>query len=238
MTDGTTYTIGEMVTKGQVSIRTLRYYDQIDLLKPTTHTEGGHRLYCDEDLSRLYSIQSMKSIGLSLKEIKDILNSGHLRGHEVHRSLQFQRKMLTAKKQTIEDMIADIDHMLRITEADQEIDINIFCSMLHYITAKESIKEWQQAEKLTAETDGNETLEKEWNTILSSLKKVIQTETSPTAPQVQHSVGKLLDLMERTAGDRKTIPLPQAAPPIITPFSEKDQLYLKEAIKIYKENKK
>ncbi|MFS0560632.1 MerR family transcriptional regulator [Terribacillus sp. 179-K 1B1 HS] len=237
MTDGATYTIGEMVTKGQVSIRTLRYYDQIDLLKPTAHTEGGHRLYSDTDLNRLYAIQSMKGIGLSLKEIKDILASGHLMGHEVHRSLQFQRKMLTAKKQTIEDMIADVDHMLRITEADHEIDIDIFCSMLHYITAKESIKEWQQALQIHTGSDSDETLEKEWSILLSNLKRVIRMNISPRAPEVQQLVNQLLTLMDRTAGDRTTIALPQTAPPIIAPFSEKDQLYLKEAIKIHKENK-
>lgn len=238
MIDEETYTIGEMVTKGQVSIRTLRYYDQIELLKPTTHTEGGHRLYTNEDLNRLYAIQSMKNIGLSLKEIKDTLKSGQLQGHEVHRLLNYQSKVLLAKKQAIEDMIADIDHILRITEANQEIDINIFCSMLHYITTKESIKEWQQAENPQAETNDNENLEKEWSVLLSNLKGAIRTGTSPKAPQTQQLVEELLNLMERTAGDIKKIPSPQTAPPIIAPFSENDQLYIKEAIKIYNQNKK
>lgn len=238
MIDEETYTIGEMVTKGQVSIRTLRYYDQIELLKPTTHTEGGHRLYTNEDLYRLYAIQSMKDIGLSLKEIKDILKSGQLQGHEVLRSLNYQRKMLFAKKQEIEDMIADIDHMLRITEADQEIDINIFCSMLHYITSKEAIKEWQQAEIPKAGTNDEENLEKEWSVLLSKVKAAIRMGNSPKAPQTQQLVVELLDLMERTAGDIKKVPSPQIAPPIIAPFSENDQLYIKEAIKIYNQNKK
>ncbi|WP_019636366.1 MerR family transcriptional regulator [Paenibacillus fonticola] len=56
-----------------VTVRTLRYYDQIGLLAASSKTEGGHRLYTEEDLRKLQQIQFFKGIGYSLKDIKEIL---------------------------------------------------------------------------------------------------------------------------------------------------------------------
>ncbi|WP_055108649.1 MerR family transcriptional regulator [Paenibacillus ihumii] len=56
-----------------VTVRTLRYYDQIGLLAASSKTEGGHRLYTDEDLRKLQQIQFFKGVGYSLKDIKEML---------------------------------------------------------------------------------------------------------------------------------------------------------------------
>ncbi|WP_110933343.1 MerR family transcriptional regulator [Paenibacillus bouchesdurhonensis] len=56
-----------------VTVRTLRYYDQIRLLAASSKTEGGHRLYTDDDLRKLQQIQFFKGVGYSLKDIKEML---------------------------------------------------------------------------------------------------------------------------------------------------------------------
>lgn len=56
-----------------VTVRALRYYDQIGLLGVSSKTEGGHRLYTDEDLRKLQQIQFLKGVGYSLKDIKEML---------------------------------------------------------------------------------------------------------------------------------------------------------------------
>lgn len=58
-----------------VTVRTLRYYDEIGLLKPTSKTEGGHRLYTNEEIKKLQQVQFLKKIGFRLHEIKDMLGS-------------------------------------------------------------------------------------------------------------------------------------------------------------------
>ncbi|PQD96747.1 MerR family transcriptional regulator [Pradoshia eiseniae] len=65
--------INEMKKISGVSVRTLRYYDQIDLLKPASKTEGGHRLYSNNELKKLQQIQFLKKIGFPLSEIKSML---------------------------------------------------------------------------------------------------------------------------------------------------------------------
>ena len=67
--------IGEMAKKAGTNINTLRYYDKEGLLSPSPRSEGGYRLYTDQDMARLIQIQTMKELGFSLTEIKKYLVS-------------------------------------------------------------------------------------------------------------------------------------------------------------------
>ena len=66
--------IGELANMTGVTIRTLHYYDEVDLLKPVEITETGHRLYDLKSITELYRIISMKDLGFNLDEIKDLIN--------------------------------------------------------------------------------------------------------------------------------------------------------------------
>lgn len=59
-----------------LSVRTLQYYDELDLLKPAKITKQGHRLYDDASFSKVFMITSLKRIGMSLKDIQNVLNKG------------------------------------------------------------------------------------------------------------------------------------------------------------------
>lgn len=65
--------IKEVTKQTGVTVRTLRYYDEIELLLPAGKTEGGHRLYGEKELIKLQEIQFLKSLGFSLKENKQLL---------------------------------------------------------------------------------------------------------------------------------------------------------------------
>ncbi|MCL2856491.1 MAG: MerR family transcriptional regulator [Oscillospiraceae bacterium] len=69
------YTTGEMAKLCNVSVRTVQFYDTRGLLHPSELTEGGRRLYTDDDLTKLRLICTLKIIGLSLDSIKGILES-------------------------------------------------------------------------------------------------------------------------------------------------------------------
>ena len=68
-------TVGELAKKMGVTVRTLQYYDKIGLLCPSAESEGGRRLYTPKDLILLHQILSLKSLGFSLKHIKQQLAS-------------------------------------------------------------------------------------------------------------------------------------------------------------------
>jgi len=69
------YTTGELAKECNVSVRTVQFYDTKGLLPPAELSEGGRRLYTDEDLTKLRLICMLKSIGLSLDAIRGILTS-------------------------------------------------------------------------------------------------------------------------------------------------------------------
>jgi MerR family copper efflux transcriptional regulator len=65
--------IGEIAERTGLSLRTIRHYDEVGLIKPSGRTDGGFRLYTDDDLERFLVIRRMKPLGFSLDEMADLL---------------------------------------------------------------------------------------------------------------------------------------------------------------------
>lgn len=65
--------IGELAERTGLSLRTIRHYDEVGLLKPTGRTDGGFRLYTHDDFSRLMVIRRMKPLGFTLEEMTELL---------------------------------------------------------------------------------------------------------------------------------------------------------------------
>ncbi|MGE5700949.1 MAG: MerR family transcriptional regulator [Clostridia bacterium] len=65
-----TYSISEIAKMLHITRRTLRFYDQIGLLTPSSFSPGGHRYYTEEEIEKLYKIRLLKSLGLNLKQIR------------------------------------------------------------------------------------------------------------------------------------------------------------------------
>jgi MerR family copper efflux transcriptional regulator len=65
--------IGELAERSNMSLRTIRHYDDVGLLKPSGRSDGGFRLYTHEDLVRLLLIRRMKPLGFTLGEMAELL---------------------------------------------------------------------------------------------------------------------------------------------------------------------
>ncbi|MEV6279624.1 MerR family transcriptional regulator [Nocardia sp. NPDC051832] len=61
--------IGEVARRSGVSARMLRHYDALGLVRPTGRTVGGYREYCPDDIRRIFHVEGLRSLGLSLREI-------------------------------------------------------------------------------------------------------------------------------------------------------------------------
>lgn len=103
-------TVKEVSEFTGISVRTLHYYDEIGLFKPTEVNDAGYRLYDDKGIDKLGQIIVFKELDLSLADIKLIMDNPDLDSNSV---LAKQRKMLCLKKQRIERIIAGIDEMLK-----------------------------------------------------------------------------------------------------------------------------
>lgn len=74
-TQGVHMQIGQVAKRTQLSIRTVRHYDDVGLVTPSARSAGGFRLYTEADVDRLLVIRRMKPLGFSLAEMKDLLNA-------------------------------------------------------------------------------------------------------------------------------------------------------------------
>ncbi|VXC61296.1 Uncharacterized HTH-type transcriptional regulator YyaN [Bacillus sp. 349Y] len=69
------YTIGQTSEKTGFSRDTLRYYEKVGLIPPPSRLENGRRVYTDDDIETLHLLSSLKSTGLSIEEMTDIVKA-------------------------------------------------------------------------------------------------------------------------------------------------------------------
>ena len=70
-----TFQIGEAAERAELSLRSVRYYEEMGLVAPESRTSGGFRLYTDDHVHRLQLIRRMKPLGFKLNEMRDLLDA-------------------------------------------------------------------------------------------------------------------------------------------------------------------
>jgi DNA-binding transcriptional MerR regulator len=103
------YTVKQLSDLASVSIRTLHYYDAIDLLKPAAVGENGYRYYGEAAVVRLQQILFFKELGLGLVDIKTILDRPDF---DVLQALETHKLSLQEKSQRLERLIQTVDKTL------------------------------------------------------------------------------------------------------------------------------
>jgi len=123
-TQNINYTIGELASLAGVSVRTLRYYDQIDLLKPSWRDDSDYRRYSFKDLLHLQQILFFREMDLSLNKIKVIINDPEINLlellHQHHENLENEIKRLQKLQMTIGKTIQKLqeEDKMPLTDAD------------------------------------------------------------------------------------------------------------------------
>lgn len=100
------YTVQKLGLLAGVSTRTLRYYDEIDLLKPARINSSGYRIYGQQEVDRLQQILFYRELGVSLEEIKEILDSPTF---DADRALREHREKLLERRAQLDALIANVD---------------------------------------------------------------------------------------------------------------------------------
>ncbi len=108
--------IGEVANLTGMSVKTIRYYEEIGLLEPTTtRAESGYRLFNSQVLNRLAFIKRSQSLGLSLSEIRDILgvhDSGELPCGTVKQHLLLKVEAITEQIEALEILKSELVGLL------------------------------------------------------------------------------------------------------------------------------
>lgn len=89
--------IGEVAERVDLSLRTIRYYEEIGLVSPSGRTEGGFRLYTESDIDRLRTVKSLKPLGMPLELISEILSCADQLGQAVGaEQIEIEQRLETA----------------------------------------------------------------------------------------------------------------------------------------------
>lgn len=116
------YTIQKLGQLAGISTRTLRYYDEIDLLKPARINSSGYRIYGPAEVNLLQQILFFRELGLPLDHIKQVIADPSF---DRIAALKQHRRQLLDRKRQLDLLIANVDHTIseaegRITMSDQE----------------------------------------------------------------------------------------------------------------------
>jgi len=107
------YTVQKLGRLAGVSTRTLRYYDEIGILKPARINSSGYRIYGQSEVNRLQQILFYRELDVSLESIKDMVTAPSFDGTA---ALKEHREKLLAKRDQLDRLIENVDKTLHVTE--------------------------------------------------------------------------------------------------------------------------
>lgn len=201
------YLAQEFAERAGVTVRTLHHYDRMGLLKPSAYTGVGYRLYGERDLARLQQIVTLKFIGLSLKQIKELLDGREL---DLTATLRLQRHAIEEQRRHLEKIIRAIESAERLMWAGELPDWKVFKKIIEVINMQNDM-EWmkkyyteEQLEELAARGAGGvrERGEQEWAALIREVKAAALAGEDPASEKSQALAARWSKLIEAfTGGD-------------------------------------
>lgn len=196
--------IGELARLTGLSVRALRYYEEIGLLRASGRTEGNHRLYGTADLARLQQILSLRQLGFALEDVQACLDDPayaigplvamHVARLEAEIALkQRAHQRLTALRAQLEaEGAVPVSHILASLEASAMLD--------RYLTP-EQVKKVHDSHS-PSEDGRRERLRDAWHAIFAEAQRLIDAGADPASAPAQALAASWRALVhESTNGD-------------------------------------
>ncbi|CAI1693239.1 HTH-type transcriptional activator tipA [Serratia proteamaculans] len=190
--------VGELARRSGITVRTLHYYDSIDLLVPSARSDAGYRLYNRADITRLHHIQALRRMGVTLAEVGAILARS---GMTLTTVIEQQITMLEQQLVQTAALRDRLQHMHAQLTAGDEPELNDWLTTLElmtmydkYFTADELVQlPFYQADPLRNQ---------EWGELVSSIRQLIDRGVAPQELQAQALARRWMLMLERdTAGN-------------------------------------
>jgi DNA-binding transcriptional MerR regulator len=196
-----TWRIGELAAAAHVSVRTLRHYDAIGLLRPAARTEAGYRVYAEGDLARLYRILGLRSLGLPLDEIAGLLDAGVPLTEVLERQLAVVEERMTADavlRRRLHNLLAacaregapSVDDLTDTMEAMAMTD--------RYYTPEQQKTLARRRDELRPE--GMRAAEQAWADLIADAEAERAAGTDPADPRMQAIAARWRELIEQVTG--------------------------------------
>jgi DNA-binding transcriptional MerR regulator len=207
--DETLYQPNEFAELAKVTVRTLHHYHRLGLLKPSGYTKAGHRLYRKRDLVRLQQIVTLKFIGFSLQQIKELLDA---KSFNLAIALRQQREILAEKQRGLERAIKAIEQAERAIETSNEPEAETFRKIIEVINMQNNM-EWtskyysedaRQKIEERARTTPREVIEqgqRDWAILIQEVEAAVSERIEPSSERAQSLARRWSELLHAFTGD-------------------------------------
>lgn len=195
------YSIGKLAKMSHVSIRTLRYYNEIGLLLPAHRNEAGHRFYSDEDISKLHYILMLKDLGFPLETIMQFLSN---REFDLYGVLSMRKKMILAEQEELKKRESAVNTLLAIVETQEVTDWETIFNTFNAFPADESLLKVLWEKHFTEEEqrilngfsspEENREGEKIWLDLAQEVRENLHK--GPTSPEAQSLAKRWMELVD------------------------------------------
>lgn len=144
------YTSGEFARMAHISVRTVRFYDKQNILKPSYVNEAGARFYSEDDFVRLQQILLLKYLGFSLEDIRDMTveDSDY---QMLRNSLALQLKLVKDRMEQMQMVVQAIEDMMEVIDTRQDVDWKQMMNLIHLTNMETSLKsQYRNASNIAA----------------------------------------------------------------------------------------
>lgn len=210
-TSQTQYQPGDFARRAGVTVRALHHYDRLGLLKPSSRTAAGYRLYGPADFARLQQIVTLKFIGFPLREIKRLLT-----GTALPTALRLQRATLEQKRRQLDQAIAAISQAERLLSSRGGPDWGAFVKIIKEVqmqTHTDWTKKYytEEAQQLLAQRrklwspELQRQTEETWTSLLIDVEKAAREKIDPAGPEAQVLSERHARLIDDFTGGNRSI---------------------------------
>jgi DNA-binding transcriptional MerR regulator len=194
----------------KVTVRTLHHYDRIGLLKPHRYDRNGFRLYGEREFVRLQQITTLKFIGFSLKQIKEILGEKEF---DLAESLRLQRKIIEAQRNRLNLALEAISRAEEVFAENGATDWESFNKIIEVINMQQdmdlmrkyytnSALEKIEERKSLWSPELQERVSREWKELFLEIRAAISKGVKPSEKQAQNLASRWNALIDEfTGGD-------------------------------------
>jgi DNA-binding transcriptional MerR regulator len=196
--------IGQLAWRTGLTVRTLRYYDEIGLLSPSRRMDSGYRLYGVEQIERLHKILALRQLGFSLEEIQSCLDDpDYSLDNIIIRQMKQVRVDIEMKKQLYNRLETIADHI----RSAKKISVDELIQTMKVMTMHEKYFNEEQMEDLKQRRNkiGQVRLEQaqmEWQELINDVRIEMKNGTDPLDKVVQKLAKRWNKLIDKfTGGD-------------------------------------